>query len=199
MAVQNFEEAYKIDSSNANINYKVGTCYLHVPSKKKKALPYLDQAVMNIAKNYDEDEPTVKSAPPDAIYYHGKALHYAGKFTEAIAEFEKYEKIVGTRNKERAAEIQKLIEMCKNAIEMSKTPENINITNLGDSINTEFPDYGPVVNADESVMLFTSRRPGSERGVDGAYYEDIFISKRRDDGSWSSATKLFSLVNSNSN
>ena len=199
MAVQSFEQAFAIDSSNSNINYKVGVCYLNLPAKKKKALPFLDMAVMQIAKNYDEDEPSVKGAPVDAIFYHGKALHYSGQFADAILEFEKYQKIIGTKNKEKAIEIARLIEMCNNAVEMSKHPENITITNLGDSINTEFPDYGPVVNADESVMMFTSRRPGGERGVDGAYFEDIFISKRQSDGSWSKGTKLFSLVNTNSN
>jgi len=177
----------------------LGLCYLNIPAKKKKALPFLDVAVLHVGKNYDEDEPSVEIAPVDAIYYHGKALHYAGKFNEAIAEFEKYQKIIGSKNKEKTEEIKRLIEMCNNAKVMSQHIEHILITNLGDSINTEYPDYGPVVNADENVLWFTSRRPGTERGVDGAYYEDIFNSKRNSDGSWSYAQKLFSLINTSSN
>lgn len=202
MALQSFQQAYDIDSTNSNINYKVGLCYLNIPSKKKKALRYMDKAARNITKNYDEDEPSMKSAPLEAIYQHAKALHFNGKFQEAIAEFEKYERIVGSKNKEREEDIQRQITMCKNAIELYKNPSDITIKNLGDSINTDFPDYGPVVNADETVMLFTSRRPGStggERGVDGSYYEDIYISHRKKDGTWGAAQKLFSLINTNSN
>ncbi|HWY39115.1 MAG TPA: hypothetical protein VNY73_11185, partial [Bacteroidia bacterium] len=199
MAEQSFELAYRADSLNANINYKMGICYLNIPAKKKLAVPYMERAVTNISKGYDEDEPTVKSAPVDAIYYYGKALHYASKFAEAATQFQKYQKIVGSKSKEKTEEVARLIEMCNNAIAMSQKPENITITNLGDSVNTEFPDYGPVVNADESLLLFTSRRPGGERGVDGAYYEDVYTSKRRADGAWSAATKLFSLINTNSN
>lgn len=202
MALQSFEQAYSIDSTNSNINYKIGLCYLNLPSKKKKALPFLEKAARNITKNYDEDEPSMKSAPMDAIYEHAKALHFNGKFPEAIAEFEKYGRIVGEKNKEFYAEIQRQIAMCKNAIEFYKNPSDIVIKNLGDSINTEFPDYGPVVTADESMMLFTSRRPGStggERGVDGSYYEDIYQSHRKPDGTWGTAQKLFSLINTNSN
>ncbi len=202
MAVQSFELAYAVDSINSNINYKMGLCYLNIPAKKKKALRFMERAVVNIAKNYDEDEPSVKSAPVDAIYYHGKALHYASKFPEAVAEFQKYLKIIGLRNKEKAEDVKRLVEMCNNAIMLSQNPEHVTITNLGDSINTEFSDYGPVVNADESLMLFTSRRPGStggERGVDGNYYDDVYSSHRNPDGSWSTSAKLFSLINTNSN
>ncbi len=202
MALQSYEQAYDLDSVNANINYKVGLCYLNIPSKKKKALRYMEKAAKNISKNYDEDEPKMKSAPMDAIYYHAKALHISGKYQDAADEFEKYKKIVGTRNKERMEDIDRQIEMCKNAITLSQKPENITIKNLGDSINTEYPDYGPVINADESLMMFTSRRPGStggERGIDGSFYEDIYMSHRKKDGSWSSADKLFSLINTNTN
>jgi len=202
MAVQSFDLAYHIDSTNSNINYKMGLCYLNIPSKKKYALRFMDKAITNISKNYDEDEPTVTSAPVDAIYYHAKALHFASKFPEALEEFQKYLKIVGLRNKERTADIQKHIEMCNNAIAMSQHPENVTIKNLGDSINTDFPEYGAVINADESLLYFTSRRPGStggERAVDGSYYEDIYMSRRKEDGTWAAATKLFSLINTNSN
>lgn len=202
MALQSYLIAYMGDSVNANVNYKIGVCYLNLPSQKKKALPYLDKAVKDISKNYDEDEPGWKSAPYDAVYYHAKALHFNAHFSEAIEEFEKYNRMAGTRDPERHTEILRNIEMCKNAIEQSKTPTNITIKNLGDSVNTEFPDYGPVVNADESFMLFTSRRPGGtggERGVDGSYYEDIYSSHRRPDGSWGTAQRLFSIINTSGN
>lgn len=199
MAIQQYELAYAIDSSNANINYKVGVCYLNIPGKKKKALPYLDRAVKDITKSYDEDEPSVKSAPYDAIFYHAKALHYASRFAEALEEFDKFKRMLKKKDVERMVETQRLMEMCQNAVILSKEPEHITITNLGDSVNSEYPDYGPVANADESVLLFTSRRPGMERGLDGAYYEDIFTSKRNSDGSWCTASKLFSLVNTSSN
>ncbi len=202
MALQSFEKAYDVDSINSNINYKIGLCYLNIPAKKNKALPFMNKAVLNMSKNYDEDEASMKASPMDAIYYHAKALHYAGKFADAGVELLKYQKIIGTKNKEKAEEVKRLIETCNNAVMMTQHMENITITNLGDSINTEYADYGPVVNADESLILFTSRRPGStggERGVDGNYFDDIYSSKRNADGSWTSAAKLFSLINTNSN
>lgn len=202
MALQSFEQAYRIDSTNANINYKIGMCYLNLASRKKKALPYMDKASLQVTRNYDEDEPGVKQAPFDAIYQYARALHFNGQYQEAINEFEKFSRIVGTRSQERSEAILKDIEECKNAIEFSKNPADITIKNLGDSINTESPDYSPVINADQTLMLFTSRRPGStggERGVDGSFYEDIYASHRKPDGTWGAAQRLFSPINTSSN
>ena len=202
MALQSYKQAYAIDSTNANINYKVGACYMNLPSKKKKAMPYMQKAIVNVDRNYHEDEPSEKAAPRDAFYYYGKALHLSGKFEEAITQFDKYRMFIGSHDKERQKEVKRQIETCRNAILLNQNPENILIKNLGDSINTEYPDYGPVINADESVLMYTSRRPGStggERGTDNNFYDDIYMSKRRSDGAWGYPTNLLLGLNSNSN
>lgn len=202
-ALESYKLAYMSDSSagNANINYKMGLCYINIPSKKKNALKYLEKAVTNIKKNYDETDAHEKSAPPDAIYYYGKALHFSGMYAEAIAQFEKY-KVIVAKNKERVADTERQIEMCKNAIEFSRNPGTITIKNLGDSVNTEYPDYSPVVNAAENILYFTSKKPGTtggERGVDGSYYEDVYVSRKDSSGRWTYATNVIPGINTTSN
>ena len=122
MALESFQLAYMIDSSSANINYKLGLCYMNLPSKKKRAMPYMQKAIVHINKNYHEDEPNEKGAPKDATYWYAKALHLAGKFDQAITEFEKYKEVVGTRNIEIVTDVQRQIESCRNAIEFTKNP-----------------------------------------------------------------------------
>lgn len=202
MALDSYLKAYAIDSTNANINYKIGLCYMNFPSKKKLALPFMAKASADISRGYDEDEPHEKSAPVDALFYHARALHLSEKYEEAIAEFEKYRTMLSEKNKTKIEEVNKQIEYCRNAIVMSKTPDDIVIKHLGDSVNTEYPDYGPVINADETVLMFTSRRPGStggELGVDGHYFEDIYMSRRKADGSWSFPHHSILGINSSSN
>jgi len=89
MALESFQLAYMIDSSNANINYKMGLCYMNLPSKKKRAMPYMEKAIAHINKNYHEDEPGEKGAPKDATYWYAKALHLAGRYNQAMVEFSK--------------------------------------------------------------------------------------------------------------
>ena len=43
-ALKNFLWARNIDSTNANINYKIGLCYLNTITERTKALPYLEHA-----------------------------------------------------------------------------------------------------------------------------------------------------------
>lgn len=83
--------------------------------------------------------------------------------------------------------LQTTLQHLKNAERYMEKPLRIEIRNLGGVINSPAPDYAPVISADESVLLFTSRRPGSTGGKiasDGLPYEDIYISERRPDGSW---------------
>ena len=58
---------------NANINYRIGICYLHLPDPKEneKALPYLQKAITNINPKYKEGSYLEKGAPKDAFFYLG--------------------------------------------------------------------------------------------------------------------------------
>ena len=50
--------------------------------------------------------------------------------------------------------------------------------NIAEILNGGHAEYNPVTNADESVMFFTSQRPGTTGGQiseeDFHYYEDIY-------------------------
>lgn len=68
------------------------------------------------------------------------------------------------------------------------TPEN-----LGDSINTEFADSTPYIAPDESVLIFSSfQRP------DGYGEYDLYISFRKEDGSWTTAKNMGNKINTKS-
>ncbi|MCS7162161.1 MAG: OmpA family protein [Bacteroidia bacterium] len=86
----------------------------------------------------------------------------------------------------------------KNAEKYLSNPVPVTIRNLGAAINSPYPDYAPVISADETVLLFTSRRPGStgnQRASDGLPYEDIYISEKNPDGSWGPVRNLGGPLN----
>src|SRR3990172_874359 len=43
-----------IDRNNANIQYRIGVCYLNSTTEKIKAIPYLEKAILNTSRNYDD-------------------------------------------------------------------------------------------------------------------------------------------------
>ncbi len=201
-ALKNFLEAYAIDSTNANINYKLGYCYMKSSTEKYKATHYLEKACQNVSHNYTDLEPREKKAPDNAYYFLGQAYHLNYRFDEAIENFTKFKEIIGPKNKEFNRDIDRRIEICKNGKEFYSVPTKVDIINLGDSINTTYPEYSPVVTADENMLIFTSRRPGStggEMGPDGLYYEDIYVSYKKPDGTWTEAKSIGPNVNTGGN
>ena len=198
-ALKNFEIAHKLDSSSANINYLLGICYLQSPLLKGRAERLLAKAVKNVSNHYITDDASEKAAAPIAVFYYGQALHINYKFDEAIAQYEAFRKYVLPKDKEFQQMIDKEIATSKLAKEMVAHPINVQITNLGDSINGAYPDFSPVLSADERTMIFTTRRPnstGERRDEDGQFFEDIVISYKDDNEKWSKPVSLSSNVNS---
>lgn len=199
LALKNYLSAYELDSSSANINYNVGVCYLKSPTKKADAEAKLVKAVAHVAKNYRMDDPTEKDAPPLAYFYYAQALHINYKFDEAIEQYAKFEKYV-EGDKQWKKEIDYYKRQATYAKEQIATPINVQITNLGDSINGEYPDFSPVLSADERTIIYTTRRPnstGQEKTPDGQFFEDIVVAYKDDNGKWSSPKPLSDYVNTN--
>jgi outer membrane protein OmpA-like peptidoglycan-associated protein/tetratricopeptide (TPR) repeat protein len=61
--------------------------------------------------------------------------------------------------------------------------------NLGAAINTEFWESSPSISPDKQSLYFSSNRPGGYGG------KDLFISRRRADGSWGLAENLGPEIN----
>ncbi len=198
MALAYFKEAYKVDSTNANINYKLGVCYLNTTSEKQKSLSYLRIAAHGITRNYDPFDAHIKKAPENTFYFLAQAYHYNYQFDSAIQFFVSYKSILGNRDPETTRNIDMRINWSKNAKEFMASPLPVTITNMGDSINGASPEYGPVISVDENTLIFTSRRTG-EIGIDGQYYEDILISEKKEDGTWTTARPISPYINTVTN
>jgi outer membrane protein OmpA-like peptidoglycan-associated protein len=191
-------ELYAKDPSNQNINYNLGLCYLHSASEKSKATSYLEQAITKTTGNYLDLEPEEKKAPHKAYYYLAQAYHSELKFDEAIAMFTKYKDLA--KKKADIPQVDREIAWATYAKEMIKHPVHTEIENLGDSINTKFPEYSALISADESTIIFTSRREGDQLNPnDNLPFEDIYVSYRTDDDKWSKAKSIGTNINSSGN
>lgn len=62
--------------------------------------------------------------------------------------------------------------------------------NLGGKINTEYPDYGPVISPDGTTMYFTRKNDPESFGG-----EDIYVSKLDKFGEWSKAVNISTPLN----
>ncbi len=175
---ENYEEALTIyldllteDPRNMLYNYRIGVCYLNTNINKAKAIPYLE--LVTRQPNYE----------PDAMYLLGRAYHFAYRFNDAIEAYNKF-KTAGKGKAENLADVDREIQNCYNAEQIMKFQSNVTFENLGSSINSPFPDYSPFVPADESFIVYNTKRNdnGNLRQNDGSYFSTVSISRVNDGG-----------------
>lgn len=182
-ALEYFLKANDFNPNNAELNYKIGVCYLHV-SKKENALTFIEKSYA-LDSTYSEEY----------HYQKARAYQYLLQFDNAITEYNKY--ILNGISSKKEKAINKKIAECKTGIELVASPIKGKIHNL-EIVNSEFADYGPMLTADESVLIFTSRRTGTTGNrkdlYDNEYYEDIYISRKNGDA-WSEPEKIEGKLN----
>jgi hypothetical protein len=183
-------EAFNTDSSSANINYKVGACYVELGGKGSGAVKYLLKAVADVSKTYDANSSTMKSAPPRAYYYLGLAYQQSYHFAEAATNFKTYKTFLTEADKAEKEEVGHHITQCNTAKMFIMAPNNARLINLGDSVNSKYSDYSILVSSDGTSAFFTSRRLGDKNNSalpDGEYHANIYTSGGQTDSTWSIA------------
>lgn len=176
---------------NANVNYKAGKAYLLSFSQKSAALPFFERAVKGeVDKNYDRFSPAEKDIPIEAYYYYAKALHLNYQLDKASDYYQEF--ILRSSPKHFLYPKATLgLKQLDNARILMRVPVEFEITNLGSVVNSEYPDFSPVISVDENALFFTSTRlraDSSNFGVKdrktGLHFEDIYASYKDRNGNW---------------
>ncbi len=186
VALPLYLKAYNFNPNNALLNYKIGICYLK-SAYKQKAQAFLEKAY--------KLSPSVET---NIHNYLGQAHHMNMNWEKAISEYKAHRQMLKPDDKTSMDDVDKRITECRTGIELVKKPVLVFIDNVGHEINSAFPDYGPVISADESVMMFTSRRSNTSGGGidvnDQQYFEDIYIANG-ENGKWDAAKNMGKPVN----
>ena len=181
-ALNLYREFYKYDSTDYELNYKMGVCTFNLRKIRDHALPYLERAA--------------KGNNIESFYYLGKSYHLASRFDDALTAYNYYRNYSGLKDFDNE-DVDHLIANTYTAMEMIKKPVKVDIGNIGNVINSKYPDYVPLISADESVLIFTSRREGSTGNLldpNNDYYEDVYIS-HKENGNWISPVNIGSNIN----
>lgn len=196
-ALEKFLEANKFNPDNDYLNFHIGHIYfaLHHP---KDAENYYEKAILL--------NPTLKE---QILYELAVSYHQDGDWDEAISHYNQYKKFIsegGHKHLEmHESEIPrelKYIDLCIRQCETGKVLSHdtvpIIFENLSRSINTKYPEYSPVTNHNEDLLIFVSRRPtntGNKKHHGMAFeYEDVYYSRRGNSG-WEEAKHLHGDVN----
>jgi hypothetical protein len=176
--------------NSANYNYRKGFLMLDSHNDFIGAMKYLKVAVTDTKKNYDMYSSKEKSASIDAYFYLAKCYHLNEEI--ALAK-ETYTTFLSssTANSELATMAKLKIKQCDVARKEIDNPSSAQVINLGPTINTDKPEFSPVVSLDGSALYFTSKRAWEDNSTDkfrdkryNQFPEDIYVSYIDFDGSW---------------
>jgi len=191
-ALEMYKIAASTDPSNVKANWMAGDFHLKTVGKARAADYFLK--VLELDPDYRFD----------LLYWIGRSYQYGMEFDKALAYYNRYENKLEERDGYRGrdkielSEVQRRIYECENAKEFVANPAHYSIQNIGTAINSEFEDYAPVLNEEEDMMVFTSRRRDGNLNQnvysDNKPYEDIFISKK-EGGQWQSAENIGDIIN----
>jgi len=183
-ALKEYRKVLELDKKNETANLNAMICKMKLGMPADSVLEYIEK-VQN-------------SKLPDALYYLGKVNHQLKFFDIAVDYLNKY-KLIDEKNRSvNNDETNHMIEVCNNAKKEMQHPHRSIIKNMGEEINSVYPDYVPVISTDETVMYFTSRREGSSHNVKdvyGNYHEDVYVSYNKN-GTWTKAENVGPPINS---
>ncbi|WP_299252370.1 hypothetical protein [uncultured Cytophaga sp.] len=170
--------------------FPIAVCYINTTGDEQNALLFLEKCKLK-----------PNQYPPTLHYYLGRAYHLAHRFDNAIVEYEiclSYLYKNKKKNISMIKDIYRQVEMCENGKKLMRDEIPIHIKNLGPTINSNYPEYGPVLTLDESQLIFTSCRPETTGGLidpeDGLFYEDVYISSKID-STWMLAKNMGPSIN----
>ncbi len=188
--------AANFDTTFVKANFEAGQIHLLTIGKER--------ATSFLMRVYRQD-PSYRF---DLEYQIGKSLQYGLNFDKAIDFYTRYKdklaKKPGYQGKDKVEmkEVERRILECKNGKEFLANPKPFAIVNIGSEINSEYEDYAPVLTADESEIVFTTRRRDGNTyenvADDNKPYEDIFTTKRNGEN-WKRATNIGPAINTRFN
>lgn len=167
------------DKDNYKLNVSLGIVLSEFMYRPKEAIPYLENAYLH----------SPKDTLADLIYALGKCYLQVDRYDEAMTFFNKLKNSKALIDDDILyhRDLKKYKEDCKNAL--NKNFQSIKhtgyVVNLGPKINTDMPEYVPVITSKKD-LIFTSKRKDTKNEkineYDGKYYESMYKARMGEGG-----------------
>jgi outer membrane protein OmpA-like peptidoglycan-associated protein/tetratricopeptide (TPR) repeat protein len=171
LAKKYYEKALALQPENIRANYGLGMMYCELLDNYVAARPLLEKA----------NTPPIEDSLYDMIFALGKCYQHSGEAEKAISYFDRLQFVVDLdEEKDFKKELSKRKDDCRYFIaHRDEMPSpNMHVVNGGRTINTDMPEYVPVL-LPGNKMIFTSKRKDDEKEkinyLDGKYFESMYI------------------------
>ncbi len=180
-ALFNYLIIYEKGIKNANLQYRIGLCYLNIDREKSKAIPYLKKASDYTTLDYHEGSYKETQSPPEVYFYLGQAYQVNYEFDNAIKHYRNYISLISSEDLKASQYTRLQIEACKNAEDFMKNKTKYEIVKLEDKINEQYNIIKPTVSSDDSIIVFISNLK---------FYNGIFMSQKNENNEWETAQNI---------
>ena len=165
---------------NANIDYRIGVCYLNISGKKNLSIDYLEAASRNMSAKRKEGSIRQVTAPYDALFELGEAYLVNYQFSKAQDAFKRYSATLLPDDHENIDFINQQIRSCDVAKDFISKPVPFTEENIGSPFNDEKSNFNAVIAADGKTFAFM---------VSLKFYNAIMVS-RVVNGKWSTPLNI---------
>jgi outer membrane protein OmpA-like peptidoglycan-associated protein/tetratricopeptide (TPR) repeat protein len=190
------DKLLEINPESANYKYRKGFIELEMRHNYTKAIELFSSSTGNIDRNYDMYSIKEGSVPADIFYHLGRAHHLNEDLDKAIENFNTFLEQTH-KNSELIPEAENRIKQCGSAKKLMSNPKDVEVMNLGDSINTEYADFSSNISLDGRALYFTSRRPWAKGESNGYkdpmlnhFPEDIYQAELSKNNEWQNTNKM---------
>jgi len=195
------------ESNNAFLFRNIDGPYYYDESKRKqilksesandfdKLLPLIEGYVSNFTcENFSRDYELLwmlgqvyekKGMTEKAKNMYRLVLKNTEKDREYVYQF--YDKLV-FNEKDEYVPIEYYYELVdyRKQVDTLRPPRGVFLS-MGEMVNSDYEDYGPLLNISNDVLLFTSKRNRKKIAGEDLYNEDVFWATRSDENSWMKA------------
>lgn len=173
-----YMDLLKKDSSNSDLNYKMGMCYLNSRSQKAKAVNCFKKVIGSSVKE--------TNASVNAYRLLAEAAYATSNFDLAVENYDKYKKaLLETKGSSQPVidEATRKIELCKISKELKEMKELVatlishKFSSPDKNSTTPTLDYSTSISPDQSTLIFKFKRRGrlDQINSDNEYFEELDV------------------------
>jgi len=159
---------------NANLNFRLGLCYLNIQGEKDKAISYFEKAINHLTNRYKEGDFREEAAPYDTYYYLASAYRINNETIKAKQTYEKYLNFLDPGDTLNINFVKRQIESCNNAERLKQNKVYFDSYNLGQNINDAYANFNPEISQNGNTIVYMTSQK---------FYDAILYSKKVD-GEW---------------
>ncbi len=181
LALPIYLQLYELDTTNYEVSYKLGTCIFFSRRNKTESVRLFEKS---------------KEIYIDSYFYLGRLYRLQNKFNKSLKAFNIYKNSNGIKMYFENT-VNFYLAKTINAKKMVGSISEYSVKNAGNKINTAYPEYGPLINSDESKLYFTSRRKGGVGNLkdpNNEYFEDIYVATNKN-GIWDDTQNIGKPIN----